>query len=1126
MPRLIIYDASAGAGKTYTLVKHFLLTALANSQYAGASPHWNRFQFCHTLCVTFTRKATAEMKQRILLRLYEIASKTQQTSPLLDELCTETGLSIEELRKRARLTLQTMLQNFSLLGVFTIDSFIQQIFDALVWELNLKPEQNITTETRTLLQEAAARVLLQLNPSSREKEERALYEWCKEHATEAIENNRTWRIEKKLFLRGFQLFADRFTLKTAKECNDFFSVNTFANIQRKLLNTKREFEKEVTSLYETIVKNLNDNDINPLYFSYGNSSGWQTTKNCVLALKKEAIPIDFVNKKRPYELAQDPNAWFPKTKKNDGEENSLRLTIIEQYIYPFYKTLYHLLTEQASDYNTAILALKKLPELALLNKLREALNAIEKEEALLLLNDLATILYQLAQENDSSFIFERMGMRYEQIFIDEFQDTSRLHWKLLAPFIDNALSGGGQALLVGDVKQAIYRWRGGDWKLLATEIPQTYQNKERYPDELLSQRSLDTNFRSAREVVRFNNELFRCICNIFPTTIDAFKELLPSSHDNSQPPPDVDNLCEKYKTLVQSAYHNVQQQYSEHAPAGYVQCTLLHKDERTTKEDSTQILRSSELEYTLQLLDLLAENNIAPEQIAILLRTNRTAQCYAEAIMQEGKFAVISQDAFLLDKSADVQLLLAALRIASSNTPNDIDTLLLAQFLNRTALILEQQPWYYERKGNYSALLASAIDWLHSIATLPLLELFDAIVFGLLLPSSEGELPYLADLRDRVYTFHKNQNNSVYAFLESYQAQDATKRNIEATTSGAINILTIHKAKGLEFDVVICPELILPFVANSNDTVLWADNIPIKTSEEIENFTLPHGGTQQHFLSHFALSTLEEYCLAAVDALNLCYVAFTRAKKALYIVLTDAQKKLTTASFILPALSTIEWEKEEKDETSHFTLFSRGDLCSVQHTNNHTTYNNVAPITVETPKRALFQQIKLKVEMVTESIQDRCFGDLLHRKDATSRGTQLHDIMMYLNKLEDLQVVESFLLTENNYTPEHVAQIIENFKLKLTSEPLQQCFEPNATIWSEHEFVDSNGKIVRPDRLVFLPEKTVVIDFKFGKKHTSHKRQIRAYTTLLADLHYPTPCGFLWYIDLDEAKSEVLEIAL
>lgn len=1084
---------------------------------------WSPYSFAHILCVTFTRKATAEMKERIIRALYRLAIDDPKAD-YRDELCNTLKIEFSVLRERAKRCLEAMLYNYSALSVCTIDSFIQQVFDSLVWELNLKPEQHETTNVEALLT-AAAQYLLQ-NLSTDTSEAKAVYDWCANHAQDALIRSGNWRTERKLVSRGFQLFSDDYVLPPQSTRDAQFSLQNFQTMQELLLGKQKQLLKEADASFFQMESALSKAGITAEELSNGRTArnGWVAMQKLIEKLHQRE-PLEISSTIRKWSI--DAECWVAKGHK---ERNSILQTIETQILNDYRK-----LCDLIPSFNTVVLALRKLPELGLLNELRSSLDHIEREKGLLLLADLAYILHGVAGSDDTSFIYERMGVRFKALFIDEFQDTSRLHWELLKPFIGNAISEGGMGLLVGDVKQAIYRWRGGDWELLDHEILQENNGWEK------EERALDTNFRSAREVVVFNNTLLGNLREeIKQNYVGKFQTLYPKDVVK-----DDKALLAQFQQRIDAIYTAKQEPRPE-APTGYVELALLSASERekdsiteenSEKEEEANTDESSEVLYTLEVIEKLRKEGINLNQIAILVREGRTAQRFAEALTRDG-IEVISQDAFLLDKSQDVQVMLAALRIAVGKEQTgarheSIDVMLLAQFFEKLDHSDEERGffWTKELSPNYSENLLHALQWLRSMATLPLLDLFDNIAYGLHLPSASCEMPYFSNLRDKVYAFQKSGENGTYQFLTAYDEEVTNRRTIEAPTNeNAVNIMTIHKSKGLEFEVVICPEIDFSLFRSSDNALMWAENVEID-KEKLPR--LPHGNEKTHFASYFAENLLEEYYLSAVDALNLLYVAFTRAKYRLYLVTTEVKEGKTPfnklGSYLVPALektfktlsitSATHSVPAQEARNGKPKMFCYGDTCALPSAPHNTTTLLLRPRQYNANDR--FQDIQISVRQALDDAS-LTFDELLKRSQAATLGTLLHKFMMNINSTDDLGLLAEHLTRNKVCTSEQATQIVAMLRDSMQQNELRVCYEQGQEAWVEHEFMDKSGKIVRPDRIIFLEDRTVVIDFKFGNEQPQHKKQIARYKALLTELDYPTPQGILWYINVQDATCKIV----
>lgn len=1120
MANLLVYKASAGSGKTYTLVRDFLTQALGGT-------HWSPQQFKRILCITFTRKATAEMKERILKALSELASgKSAQESSLVKEVVANTGIPDEQLQKRAVSTLNEALQDYSQLSVSTIDSFIQRMMQSLLWELNLSGEITVTLDRDRILQLATRHLLTTLKPNE------PLYNWIAQNARLRTQQQEGWQIEKNIQKHGELIFSEQFLKQDEIKRNEIFELAAHNN--DALLHQLRDFTSAIESDLIEQAENLETlrkaHGIALEQFSYGANSFW----NSAILKRKEVLFPEL--KTRITSAYDDIEKWMSKGGKKTGSGQKT-LALMELHLYDPYRKLIDTQKEYSPLYHTALAAQRLLPEIGLLSDFRAAFSTVERENATYYIEDLALLLKKIARKDDTSFIYERMGLRYNSLFIDEFQDTSRSHWDLLKPLVINSVSQGNSSMLVGDVKQAIYRWRGGDWELLAREIPEEFSNTHG-----LKELTLPTNYRSERKIVEFNNQFFTTALD---SLIAYCKGKLNDEKSNLPSDTSVQKIEEEVLTpfvnMLRHAYQGVQQELPHNTEdAGYVEFAKTIIDENSDP---------NALPYALQKVEYLIDDlGVAPGNIAILVRRRNTAAFYVDAALQhagrrgEKAYGVVSQDALLVDSSPNVQTLLSALRIIAG-LASDIDRGKVARHLLEREGI-PSLDWTQPALWETDPLLQKAQKWLEGFTTHPLLEAFDAIIAGLQIPSSEGEAPYVSTLRDIIFSYQNEYSVSLHAFLTHYQEQDPNARTMDMPLSpSAINILTIHKAKGLEFDYVICPEIDWQFASSQDSTLLWKE---IKLQTDSAPQLLPCKMSKSAYKTEHHRLALREDWLRAVDALNLLYVAFTRAKKHLYLEWQVKEKSKNNVFKNLGemAMRDFPWENST---SSPNTNGESPRASTVSATRSLNTYGIPTPAaTLSKPTAASEEQRPLTpaslhsptpllsykpfpLRIALSSWEGTGLGQLLTRRKARTLGNTLHELLASFTSMEALQDGLEALTTSWHLESTQSEKLFRTISARLQSHPLAPCFAPETYALAERDLLipaNRGGKTYRPDRVVLLPDQTVVIDFKFAAPRPEHRRQAVSYLEIMADMEYPSPTAFLWYIAPDTAEDHLEKVLL
>lgn len=1111
MSKLLIYNASAGAGKTYTLVFNYLRSILADPDPDTGAATWSPYQFARILCITFTRKATAEMKQRIVEALYALATGA---SPMATALANDTGLAQQTLTLRAQRALHAILHDYSRLAVATIDSFIQRMVQTLLWELQLNANINISLDKNRMLELATEALLTNLKPNSE------AYRWILSNALLRTEQQANWKIANKIQQHGALIFSEAFLNASPAQRQQIFSLAN-SNTQRKTLDAiATNSQDALRTIPRQLTQLLQDHQIDPQIFAYGKNSFWFAFLDKFVKAPLDPLPP---LKARALNAYEDFNTWLPK-KIRDDKNQQATISLLETQIYPSYRRFVERYLTLAPIHNTATQASTLLPEVALLSTFRQAFSQVEKQHATQLIDDLALLLIDLAAQADTSFIYERMGLYYDALFIDEFQDTSRTHWKLLQPFIINSLAQGHTSMLVGDIKQAIYRWRGGDWQILAQEIPQQFAKTFG-----TDQKVLPANYRSHQQIIAFNNQFF-------PSALQALRAYCEDKINSLPPNIDQDqvrtNLYQPFEAMLTHAYQGAVQQVAHPQwQQGYIELatplpsTPAQPDENDGNATPYPPLHALTLERMEHLLDT---DHVTPGNIAILVRRRSTATQLATTLLLHAKqrgsrgYGIVSQDALLLDAAPDVQTLLAAMRIVANRADDTDRTKVARHIFNATQS--DSNQWTQPAEWLVHPALIEAQQWLEQFRAYPLLQLFDALTTGLALPSSPGQTPYLSALRDRVFAFQNDRSASLHAFLTAYQNENPASRALELPASpNAINILTIHRSKGLEFDHVICPEIDWPFSSPLDLTLLWNT----KPLPEPLPPTLPvkMGSTAYNTLLY--AEALQEEWFRAIDALNLIYVAFTRAKKRLYLEVIPKQKGGVYKTLLETPLQKIDWHTQWSTSTHAFQAIgaqSGPNAPSLTPPDAPTSpLSRINPTSLHTQQQ-LFTRVSIATKMALTAKDTTRFSDLIARQAAQTLGNTLHDLLAAYTSPENLLAALE-RTAQRNHLPDHWASRMQRTIMQqLDSQPLANAFDPGTPTLAERSIITPKGKIYRPDRVALLPEQTLIIDFKFGAPQPSHSEQIKRYIDLLRQMQHPNPQGLLWYIDPHNTTSRTVAI--
>lgn len=858
---LTVYKASAGSGKTFTLATEYIRLVVLNPSC-----------FRSILAVTFTNKATEEMKKRILSQLYGIWKGLPDSMVYQKIICKRTGLSEEVVCQRAGMALHNLIYNYSDFRVMTIDTFFQGILRNLARELDLTANLRIGLNDTEVEELAVDQMIDDLKATD------IILQWLMSYILDNISDDRSWNVIGQIKQFGRTIFNDKYKAVSTEIQQKMAEPGFFERYTTQLKEVRRQALERMKEIAETFFDTLDAEQLTVEDFAYGRTG----VCNFFLKLREGHFDESIVGK-RVTDAFGDPSKWYKKT-------------------HPYRETIHNLVDSTLSDilhyaieerprqwclYQSADLTLRHLNQLRLLGSIEQKVRQLNEEANRFLLSDTQHLLHTLIDDSDSPFIFEKIGTQLEQVMIDEFQDTSTVQWQnfkiLLAEAMSHQQSGN---LIVGDVKQSIYRWRSGDWRLL-NDIEAQFP----HPHEQLDIQTLDTNYRSDRRIIAFNNAFFHQAAELEYLSLDKFPEA----------------------EQLRKAYADVEQQIPTDRPdEGFVSISLLPQEDY--------------LEQTLQQLTegfkTLCQQGIQPSQIAILLRTNAYIPLIAQRFTEVfPKVNIVSDEAFRLDASSAVCLLIQAMRLLTR--PNDrLTRVCVATLYQRQVLgndIPDEQLLLCT--NSFDDLLPD--DYIQSfmeLRTMPLYELTERlfVIFGL--ERLESQSAYICAFFDRLTDYLSEHPAPIAAFLREWDETLCCK-TIQSDVVSGIRLISIHKSKGLEFDHVFIP--FCDWQLEKQGNILWCQphespfgDLPLAPIDY---------SAKQLLGTIYEPAYYHEHLQAVVDNLNLLYVAFTRASRSLH-VFGKRNARNTRSTLIEQALPLIAESLSGAsingldDETSSLTL--------------------------------------------------------------------------------------------------------------------------------------------------------------------------------------------------------------
>lgn len=1053
---LDVYKASAGSGKTFALTReYFKLIFEVPTDYKNI------------LAVTFTNKATEEMKSRIINELFRLAEGG--ASDYGEILKQEFGFTDEQLKNKAKMLMTMLLHDYGRLAVTTIDRFFQRLIKSFTRELGIFPGYNVELDSDFVLLKAVDKMMQQV------KNDAVLRSWISELMSNSVDEGKSWSVKTKIADLGEELFKENYMLFDKNILDKFGDKNFLKEYQAFLNQIIRDFEGKLTAIGERAGSLIRENGLELSDFK-GNKTG------CAAYFYK----LSAGNFDEPTATARkgidSAEAWATKTSPVKGKIACLvpELNRLLQEAIRFYDDTYYF-------YNSAVQLSGNLYQLGILNDLYREVRGFCNDKGLMLLSDTTHILNKLIGDNDTPFLYEKVGNYYKHLMIDEFQDTSSMQYKNFRPLLTNSLAQGNRAMIVGDVKQSIYRWRNGDWGLLAEGVERDFKTFG------VRNIVLESNWRSAQEVVKFNNVFF-----------ENGALLLKRLYDREQ------GGETSRSAAISDAYRDVQQIPQKHK-SGYVE-VVFGPDKKA--ENSETLLMDGVIPVILDITN----RGGRLKDIVVLVRGGKEGAFVANYLMEYNKQAekaipFISNDSLYVWASPYVQFIVAVLKYLLQ--PYDKVNKATILHFYYTFIRKDEKP---EADRIFKAVRESSLfEFLDirfteesgKILSYSLYETTETIIDRFSLRTNGEEIPYLIAFQDIVYEYEAGNSNSITLFLEWWEKEKGKRVLTTSEEVDALKILTIHKSKGLEFEYVI-----LPFCSWELDGVrpvrrIWCSN-DIPGFKELEYAPLNYSAKLAQTI--FKEDYWNEHLKSYVDNLNLLYVALTRAKSELYIrpflpkFNKDGSLPLSDiGAFIYEVLSGLKQENAAGIQVGEDNSLYYGEKRRFPERFEKQEPLGLEEYPVYRPEDRV--QIKYRYRDYIEP------GSPSHT--AIDEGRLLHEIFRSVVCTDDVgAAVEQACLTgliPGSDKEEYIAKILEYLDFPEAS----AWFRPQNKVINERDILFPDGVKARPDRVVISDGIVRVVDYKFGlNEEKKYVKQVKFYCATLQKMGYKPVEGYVWYVKL------------
>ena len=1110
---LTVYRASAGSGKTFTLAVEYISLLVKDPE-----------NYQHILAVTFTNKATQEMKMRILSQLYGIANSLQSSQQYFNKVKEKTNMPDAVIRNNARAALTLLIHRYNNFRILTIDAFFQQVLRNLAHELGQTANLRVDLNNEEITEKAVDQMI-----ESLEKGQPVL-QWISTYINNSIEDDNGWNIIGKIKTFGTNIFKDFYKAHEANLKEQLSNADDFKVYETTLRKRRNDIRKTFNSKARSILNEIKNANLD-IPSNYRSGLYKYLTDSAIAPLTNKPLKAGVLK------ANESPQNWTSsKCAKADKQQIQ---TLAAEVLSAQLSELIAYNNDNWNEFQSIQLTLSHLSELRLLHAIADAVDNLTKDTNRFMLSNTQALLKELIADSDTPFIFERIGARLKHVMIDEFQDTSTIQWQNFQVLLANCMAQElSQNLIVGDIKQSVYRWRQGDWGIL-NNIEKSFAHQK------IRLETLDYNYRSEKRIIDFNNAFWeQCVAN-------TAKEVAQDDAEKAE--------------IVQKAYEDVAQKTHKTTENGFVKISLY----------PSKSMKEAVLEELIETIKELFNNGYGGKnqsKIAILVRSKSNIQDIVNALLQSfgNEINIVSDEAFRLDASLSVNIIVSAMHLlthpddvltrgklvklynqellkkpltdtdllVSINESNNIDTKNIDK-KERRKLATEQQM----AKLN-SQLPPEYVANRELLLGLPIVDLVDKLFMLFGLDQLEGQSSYICTLYDTLNDFLKDHTADIDDFINEWE-NSLSSKTIQSDEIEGIRIMTIHKSKGLEFDNVIIP--FCNWEMEKKGT-LWCET-KNKPAPYNKLPLLPIDFSRDKLIGTvFEDDYKEEHFQNIVDNLNLLYVAFTRASKNLFVFgLRQGKTTLDNIAKGTPpgnrsyaielALRQVSEQLQGSslsfpDDIGSEIHFEYGTLVPETHEKEHAVADNpflIKPdkhiVSIATyPQAATFKQSNKSIEFVKgEDVDpsDRTryikIGNVLHQLFSTIYTTA--DIPARLNELEQQGIIYNDEITS--------AQLRTRIEDAITNPQVQEWFSKRWQLYNECTILEYNKDTNemeehRPDRVMTDGKEFVVVDFKFGKEREEYKKQVQQYMEILIRMGHKKVSGYLWSV----LKNNVVEVKI
>lgn len=1042
--KFLVYKSSAGSGKTFTLVKEYLTMALASP---GA--------FRKILAITFTNKAAGEMKDRVVRYLKDIrdnqpSDMKEGSRQMFRKLKESSGMEDDLLKERAGQVLNNIIHNYSDFAISTIDSFVHRLVRSFAFDLNLPVEFEVVLDGDELLGAVIEKLL------SRVGSDPDMTEILVGFIESRAEEEGSWKIERDLMKASRSLFWEN-TEEHLQKLREL-SSSDFRKIVKKINLETAAFENKMKALGNRALELIGENDLTISSFKYGTAGG-------IGKYFDKISRMDFTGDDPGVRArnAMVEDDWYSKT-----AEPSVKSAIdnVKARLADIYREIQACREKHEKRYRLLKLAGKNIYQIATLSEIEKIIDEFRQEDHIIHISEFNKRIARVVLEEPVPFIFERTGERFNHFLIDEFQDTSILQWQNLIPLIENSLSSGNLSMVVGDTKQAIYRFRSGEVEQFARlpalldEVSGPVGDRQRVLEAHYRKENLAVNYRSSKDIVGFNNDFFSVVKD------------------------ELDEGSRVYFEDVAQAWHQEN--------TGYVKISFLEKEDYA---DNT-------IGSVFEEIRTLKGEGFRLRDIAVLCRSNDNASRIARHLLRN-EIAVVSSESLLLSTSPEVNFLVSWLKYLQNPGPgipmaNILSYLVLNGKIPEADIRELMEISGRKRQGDQTDLTGLLESHGYGIAAgisgrSGIYDLVEQLVrvFGL----HEATDPYVLFFLDTVLEQASAGLEDPGDFLDWLEVNYQKLSVVVPENIDAVRVMTIHKAKGLEFPVVIYPFADSAFKFTKEE--IWVDP-GVDLLPPLRALLLP---IKKPLLEteYGHLHELERK-KTVIDLLNILYVAFTRASERLYVMTKfppDKQGPLASISSILR-----HYLKRKGIWNENLSLYEFGTRAErVTEERGFSAENRL--------EEFVSQNWKGKIVL---SYNSPVVWDAQDPGARIAWGNTVHEVLSRITQHGETESVLEEMNASGTIGEREKAEIGRQISAIFENREVLDLFDGSWEAFTERELIDASGTSWRPDRILRKDGMVKIIDFKTGKRSGEHEKQLRHYASVLRGAGYDVAGLFLLYV--------------